>query len=357
MVTDVTAADRPTSLRFDLVTVLLSVWMVGGVFVDGWAHINLASTKETFFTPWHGVLYSGFTAVAAWMTWPVLRSRSAGLPRRFPVGYGLAFVGLVVFAAGGVGDAIWHTVLGIEIGIDALLSPTHILLLFGGLLVLTSPVRAAWRSVDDPSPSLRELLPALVALTLTAALVAFFFAYAWGAFDLSPSIAVPVAALDENAPGHAEAERAIAFGILSRIVTTLVLLGPLLFITRRWRLPVGAFTTMFATVSLLLFGMIEPPAALLAAAILTGVGADLALAALGPRRGDLWVIRGLVAGTALLFWSLHFGALAVTDGIGWPPELWGGAIAMSVLAAFGAAVLATPPPAPAADGVPFDAPA
>ena len=352
MATDSAAGKRAPSLGFDLVTVALSVWMVAGVFVDGWAHINVASTKETFFTPWHGVLYSGFTAVAAWMIRPVLRSRSAGLPQRFPDGYGLAFMGLAVFAAGGAGDAIWHTVLGIEIGIDALLSPTHILLLCGGLLVLTSPVRAAWRSIDDPAPSLRLLLPALLALTLTAALLAFFFAYAWGGFDLSPSTAVPAAALDEHAPGHAEAEGTIAFGILSRIVTTLVLLAPLLFVARRWRLPAGAFTMMFATVSLLGFGLADAPAALLAAAVVTGIAADLALVALGPRGGDAWVLRGLAVGTALLFWSLHFAAMATTDGLGWTPELWGGAIAMSVLAAFGAALLAIPPPVPATSRVP-----
>ena len=342
---------RVTLYRFDLVTMLFSVWMVGGVFVDGWAHINLASTKETFFTPWHAVLYSGFTAVAAWMILPVARARDRELSNRVPIGYGLAFAGLVVFAAGGAGDALWHTLFGIEVGIDALLSPTHILLLVGGLLVLTSPVRAAWHTVDEAAPALRSLMPAILSMTLTAALVAFFFAYAWGAFDTSPATVVPAAALDENAAGHLQAERAIAFGILARLVSTVVLLGPLLYLARRWRLPAGVFTILFATVSLLVFPLTEAPVALLAAPLAAGAVADVVLSRFRVGAENVWALRGLAAGTAFVLWAVHFVVLAMVEGLGWLPELWGGAIAMSVLVAFGTAVLAAPGPIPGNSGV------
>ena len=325
---------------------LLSVWMVGGVFVDGWAHINLPSTKETFFTPWHAVLYSGFFAVAAWMFLPVVRGTPRGWLGRIHAGYGLAFVGLIVFAAGGAGDALWHTLFGIEVGIDALLSPTHILLLAGGLLVLTSPVRAAWHAIDEPAPSFAAMLPALLSITLTAALVAFFFAYAWGAFDTSPAAPVPPAALNENAPGHLEAERAIAYGLLSRLVTTVVLLGPLLYLTRRWRLPAGAFTLVFGSVSVLTFALGEAPVELLAAPLVAGVTADVGLWRLASRSAGTWAVRGLAAGAALVLWAVHFAALAAAEGLGWTPELWGGAIAMAVLAALGVAMLATAAPHP-----------
>ena len=349
MTTQALARSRPAIHRFDLVTMLLSVWMVGGVFVDGWAHINLPSTQESFFTPWHAVLYSGFAAVTAWMSVPVLRSEHRDWLQRVPPGYGLAFVGLVVFAAGGAGDALWHTLFGIEVGIDALLSPTHILLLVGGLLVLTSPVRTAWRTVDEPAPSFAKLLPALLSITLTAALLAFFFAYAWGAFDTSPAAPVPPAALDENAAGHLEAERAIAYGLLSRLVTTVVLLGPLLYLARRWRLPAGAFTLVFASVSALVFALGDAPAGLLAAQVAAGLAADVGLRLLGGRAAAPWALRGLAAGSALVLWTAHFAALAATEGLGWTPELWGGAIAMAVLAAFGTAILA----APAGDNTPL----
>lgn len=37
---------------------------MAGVFIDGFAHSNLRNTIEDFFTPWHAILYSGFTATA-----------------------------------------------------------------------------------------------------------------------------------------------------------------------------------------------------------------------------------------------------------------------------------------------------
>ena len=62
-----------TSPRRRLITVILASWLTLGGFVDGFAHRNL-DTPETFFTPWHAVLYSGFLAVAFWLAWLVIRS-------------------------------------------------------------------------------------------------------------------------------------------------------------------------------------------------------------------------------------------------------------------------------------------
>ena len=48
----------PGSVRFDWIMILVIIWGIGGLFLDGWAHTNLPRL-ETFFTPWHAVLYSG----------------------------------------------------------------------------------------------------------------------------------------------------------------------------------------------------------------------------------------------------------------------------------------------------------
>ena len=44
--------------RFDLLATLLAVWVIVGVFVDVNAH-NHGQVDDTFFTPWHFLLYSG----------------------------------------------------------------------------------------------------------------------------------------------------------------------------------------------------------------------------------------------------------------------------------------------------------
>jgi hypothetical protein len=93
------------SWRADLVTVVLSAWLIGGLFVDGWAHVTRPQL-ETFFTPWHVVFYSGFAASALWVGWSVWVRRRPGVAWReaVPVGYGPALAGLVLFAASGLGD-------------------------------------------------------------------------------------------------------------------------------------------------------------------------------------------------------------------------------------------------------------
>jgi hypothetical protein len=45
-----------SSLSFDWAVTALSVWVVAGLYLDGWAH-NHGKVDETFFTPWHAVLY------------------------------------------------------------------------------------------------------------------------------------------------------------------------------------------------------------------------------------------------------------------------------------------------------------
>src|SRR5437588_240720 len=49
---------------FDRAATALGGWLIGGVYLDGWAHRHRANL-ETFFTPWHAVLYAGFLALFA----------------------------------------------------------------------------------------------------------------------------------------------------------------------------------------------------------------------------------------------------------------------------------------------------
>ena len=50
--------------RFDLIFCVSVLWLLGGTFTDAWAHNNIPRL-ETFWTPWHGILYSGLLALIA----------------------------------------------------------------------------------------------------------------------------------------------------------------------------------------------------------------------------------------------------------------------------------------------------
>src|SRR5690242_6552302 len=62
-----------SSQRFDWTMIVVSVWWLGGLFIDGWAHSNIPQL-ETFFTPWHAALYSGYLAVALTLLIKVLQN-------------------------------------------------------------------------------------------------------------------------------------------------------------------------------------------------------------------------------------------------------------------------------------------
>jgi hypothetical protein len=174
--------ERPAgSRRLDWSAAVLGLWLMLGMFLDGFAHHNLLESLETFFTPWHGILYSGFLALAGFILFHQVRNMLNGYPwnRALPAGYSLALIGIALFGLGGLGDLIWHTLFGVEEGVEALLSPTHLLLAAGGLLLTTGPLRAGLRRfADAPKPGWKNLAPALLSALLFLSVLTFFTEYA-----------------------------------------------------------------------------------------------------------------------------------------------------------------------------------
>lgn len=335
-----------------LVTVALAAWLMIGLFVDGWAHNNLDTSLETFFTPWHGLFYSGFAACAGWLVWLVRSGRRRGLrgAAAVPLGYGLSLVGLVVFAAGGLGDMSWHLVFGIERDIDALFSPTHLLLFAGMVHLLAAPFRDAWRGAGPTAPGLRAFLPALASLSLVVALVGFFFMY-WSPYTTwAPTR--PAAAYVADAPAdYVDFLRysQITEGMAAALVTTLLIIAPLLLVVRRWQPPFGTATvlvTVPAVLSSALDSFTRP--LLLVAAAVAGLVADALIRWLRPgpdRRAAARLVAGLSPMVLIAAW---FTALNVTAGVWYPTEIWAGTIVWAGLTGVGLAVLMlpTPPPGP-----------
>ena len=82
--------------------------------------------------------------------------------KAIPVGYGVAFIGLCILGVAGPWDLIWHSVYGFEVNVEAIVSPPHLLLFFGGLLVSSTGIRSMWAK-RDLAPDFRAL-PARVHL-------------------------------------------------------------------------------------------------------------------------------------------------------------------------------------------------
>lgn len=308
----------------DLVTALLAGCMVGGMLADAWAHTNIIETIESFFTPWHAMIYSGFTATAAWTFWLALRRRKTA-PRwwrdGWPVGYAVGAVGAVGFTLGGLLDMVWHTIFGVEVSLDAAFSPSHLLIAFSALLLVTSPVRSWWAGGEGGLRAVAGVLalsltPAFLGLLLTS-FSAFTSANPTWTYDPVDSIS----SLDAT------------LGMGNYFITTMVLVVPLLLAHRRRPTP-GTATTIVAITSVSACIMYNLPGTLITAAIgaIAGAGlADLALMRADARRGRDAELRLPIAGAlfAMLVWTGHLVGLHFAEGLHWPAELVAGSVMFS----------------------------
>lgn len=331
----------------DLITVLLGAWLMAGLAVDGWAHTNLPGL-ETFFTPWHAVFYSGFAATALWITWRTKRRLVPGrsFAEAVPKGYGLGLVGLGLFAVGGIGDMIWHVIFGIEVQIDALMSPTHLLLFAGVVLVVTSPFRAAWNTPGaGVSRSLAAFLPVLGSLTLASALAAFMFMY------LSPFLDMDMGAGQNRSLNQAFGGDRVGYarylslrgGIAAFMVTTVILFAPVLLMLRRWRTPMFSLAVMFGLVATLIQGIsgFARPWVILVA-VAGGLGADLLAAKLNLAVSGRRSFRIFAGVAPMILWAVYILGIAATEGIGWEIEFWTGVVGWAGLAGLGLSLLVWP---------------
>lgn len=306
---------------------LAGLWLILGLFSDGWAHHNIPDL-ETFFTPWHGVLYSGFAASALWFAW---LGRAGGLRwfNSLPRGYGWGAVGLAVFTVGGLADMTWHIVFGVEAGLDALLSPTHLLLFSGGLLTLSSAIRSRWSAGDTTS------IVAMSAVALLAALVSFFLLYVNEFAAHAPTIAFEHP--PESDPRHNEAQLPATAGLGGFLIMTAVVVVPLLFVWKRGRHPRGQLAFLVTVLAWLATAIVDfAPEALAGAAGATAgaIVGELLIARL-EHRGLAEQLRLpiLSASAAAALWAGHLAGLAIFDTVAWSIELTAGVVILSALAA------------------------
>jgi hypothetical protein len=337
--------------RGDLVTIALATWLIAGLFLDGWAH-NTRPSLETFFTPWHAVFYSGFVAVALWIGWLARSRREPGRTwaQALPRGYLAAGAGILQFSVSGLGDMAWHQTFGIEQGVAALLSPTHLGLFTGAFLIVSAPLRSLWSDESvGREASLGRLLPAVASLALAGALCAFIlmelnvFNGTFFTVDLQQFMA-------QSFSGDTfVSDRNIQAGIGSFIVTTIVLFGPLLFLLRRWDSPPGAILVVIGVQSVAMAGLegfADPGIVvrgLIGAAVVEGIARALRP---GPQR--LVARRAFCLLAPAAFWTVYLAGAAIADGgLGWKAEIWGGAIVWSALTLLGFSLVMYPPAVPA----------
>jgi hypothetical protein len=321
------SAARPVALpraegvgvRFDWLVLGASAWLLGGLYWDGWAHGY--GLPDSFWTVWHAAFYSGYAAAAAVILGAIARARphAASWRAAIPAGYESATAGVLVFGFGGAFDAAWHTAFGIELGTDALLSPSHLILGLGIALIVSGPLVAAWRR--GASGGLIAQLPAVLSLTALLSVFTFFSLFAGPYSGLLGSGARPSSAT-------------LVRTLLGMYLFSALVVGCALVALRRGSLPVGSLTVLLglnAALMILMQGHAPPQIQILFSLVAIAAGAigDVLLWRLRPsdtRRLRLHVFAFLLP---VVYFTIYLSAVILTLGSAWTVHALSGMVVLS----------------------------
>ncbi len=322
-------------ITFDWMMIGACTWLLTGGFLDAWAHNHF--TLDSFFTPWHGVLYSGFLAVAVVMLGTVGFNHAHGKSWReaIPAGYELSVLAVFGFAIGGVADMFWHILFGIEVNIDAQLSPTHLLLMICFGLIAAGPFRAAWRRKAEAATRQDWLTQLTIPLSLLLLL---------SIFSLITQTAQPFTML---APATIvktqETEQSLA--VLGFVFQSMIFIMLVLLAVRRWQMPKGSFTLVL-TVNALALSLMHYTFIVIPIAAVAGLLIDVLYHFLQPSTQRVDEFRLFAGVVPMIIYTVYFLALWVTMGIVWTVHLSVGSIIVSGIAGWLVSYAMIPPKEP-----------
>lgn len=298
-----------------------------GLSWDSYAHWRLP--LDSFFTPPHLVIYAAGFAGVSLLGLMALRNLVLGYPlrRSVPDGYELSLVGCVLFPIGGVADFIWHATLGFE-RVLPVWSPSHLLVFLAAALIMSGPLRHAWRSEDRRLGYGALLATGMLFLQLTFPLI-----YQHPFVDILASgpeqTGLTANVLEE-------------LGVAAILLQAAAYTGFLLFLLKRFQLPFGTVTFFLlaqaAFVWPLKFEVLPFPIALVA-----GLLADGLIYWLQPSPKRSLEFRTFAALFPMTLYLVYFVAILLTGGIWWKTHIWIGMLPGTAAVGWMLSYLVLPP--------------
>lgn len=328
---------------FTWIALALATWVLLGTIVDINAH-NHDFVDDTFFTPWHMLMYSGMAANGLFFV--VMQyhyvGRGHSLLKALPREYLLSFAGVLLFGVGGVLDLGWHEIFGFEASTDALVSPTHLLLVLAGIMFMSGPLRS-FLSQGRTSGSWAELFPPIAsALTmLTIGTLFTLFANGWTQLDhfVTPEVEAEVItqSLSSLRPLHTTT-------ITSVLIPAALFTGVLLFLRQRMVLPFGAVTFVLLVNALFMIYIrwqwTSEHAIVLLAPLVAGLLGDWLLSR-PPAGSPIIALRQFAFLVPFVCTLGMFVILQLTAGMWWSIHMWLGVSFMAGAVGVGMSSLLT----------------
>jgi hypothetical protein len=318
----------PADERYDRIMTACAAWFLVGLFADGYSHYH--DVRESFFTPYHLVLYSGFFSNALAIGIPLLRNVRAGYRWRaaVPPGYDLTAIGVAIFAVGVIPDFTWHRVFGIEEGIDVLISPTHLSMGVGLAMILLGPARAGLSRAEPPR-TLEAQMPMLISFALFLAMIDFTLQFAFDAGVSASNAPLPPARGDRSnlafflLPFTYYKE---ALGITIVVIHTALVTGFALFVVRNVKVAFGALAVIFTLPAFLMSALLANGALSVylptVESLVAGLAADALVLWLRPEPSRPAAFRAFAVAVPVVLQAVYLAASALLlGGIWWDVNL------------------------------------
>lgn len=315
-------------ILFDWMVTILNIFFFAGLFFDFWSHVHTKITDiNTFFTPTHYFFYAAFGLICIFFTLVFFTNYKAySFLKILPQGYNLSLLGILIFGIGGVLDFIWHYFFGFEKSIEAVVSPTHLLLAIGTILIITGPLRSVF-SRSNIAGAYFQNIPALISVIMSIVIFQALTYYANHLIILRPTEPLFVKS----------AFTAQALGITSILLQSAIYLGFLLTLVKNNRLLPGyTLLILGITTTLTLFfstNALKINTSIAISILTAGLFCELLLLFKNKIGRDyFWYI--FFAAVPIFANCAYFIALALTAKITWSVPVYTGAILQSSIMGF-----------------------
>jgi hypothetical protein len=305
---------------FEPTFVILSCLFAAAAYFDAWTYVNNPNGKS-ILEPWQDAfLHLTWILLTAYLAGVMALNIRRGNPitRSLPPGYGWSMAGCLVFSAMVVIDRWAQLAFGPEYGLSALFSPPRVGEIIAGTLIVTGPLRAAWRRQDTIAG-----LVAVVSAALLLSTVTFVTQFAHPFRDPLSGGTGPLT----GAKLFWVAEDLGAAGLL---LQGTALVAVFLLLIRRFTIRPGSFTVILVINGALVAGLKEHWYMILVAAV-TGIAADVAYIWLKPGAANLTRLRAFAFLVPAVFAAAYFVAVAISESVWWPAHVWSGAILVTGL--------------------------